>query len=131
MAFAKLGAWGRGFGHFGASPGGSGAKLNLSASTFVENSALNTVIGTLSVSGGIGVYTYSFQSNPGTLFNISGSSLRVTSTTIAAGSYPVTIRADNGAGSVIDRVFLLTATPVGGASAGQPMGLLLSLTYTA
>ncbi len=97
-------------GDYRALLGGAGTTLNLSASTFIENSALNTVIGTLSVSGGTGTYTYSFQSNPGTLFNISGSSLRVTSTTIAAGSYPVTIRADNGAGSVIDKVFMLTAT---------------------
>jgi hypothetical protein len=95
--------------------GATGPFLNLSASTFPENSALNTVIGALSVTGGTGVYTYSFTSNPGTLFNISGSDLRVTSTTIAAGSYPVTIRADNGAGSVIDQPFFLTATAVGGS----------------
>jgi len=93
-----------------------GTSMGLSASSFPENSALNTVIGALSVTGGTGTYTYSFQSNPGTLFNISGSDLRVTSTTIAAGSYPVTIRADNGAGSVIDKAFLLTATAVVGAS---------------
>lgn len=88
----------------------SGATLNLSASSFPENSALNTVIGTLSVSGGTGTYTYSLTSNPGTLFNISTTSLRVTSTTIAAGSYPVTILADNGAGSTVSRAFLLTAS---------------------
>jgi hypothetical protein len=92
-----------------------GTSIGLSASSFPENSALNTVIGALSVSGGTGTYTYTFTSNPGTLFNISGSNLRVTSTTIAAGSYPVTIQADNGAGSVVTRAFLLTATAVGGA----------------
>ncbi len=115
MAFGRMGAKG-GFGSLGRKGGASGPTLNLSPSTFEENSALNTVIGTLSVSGGTGVYTYSFQSNPGTLFNISGSSLRVTSTTIAAGSYPVTIRADNGAGSVVDKVFLLTATAAAGTN---------------
>ena len=98
------------------SSGSNGPTLNLSASTFPENSALNTVIGVLSVTGGTGTYTYTFTSNPGTLFNISGSNLRVTSTTIAAGSYPVTIRADNGAGSVIDKAFLLTATAVVGGT---------------
>ena len=116
MSFGKLGALGKGFGRLGSGGGGGGPTLNLSASTFPENSALNTVIGTLSVSGGTGTYTYSLTSNPGTLFNISGASLRVTSTTIAAGSYPVTIRADNGAGSVIDRVFLLTATAAAGTN---------------
>lgn len=90
--------------------GASGPTLNLSASSFPENSALNTVIGALSVTDGTGVYSYSLTSNPGTLFNISGSNLRVTSTTIAAGSYPVTILADNGAGSTVSRAFLLTAT---------------------
>lgn len=106
----------RGVGARPAGAFGGGVSLNLSAATFPENSALNTVIGALSVSGGSGGYTFSLTSNPGTLFNISGSSLRVTSTTIAAGSYPVTIRADNGAGSVIDKVFLLTATGVGGGA---------------
>lgn len=95
---------------------GGGAVLALSNSSFPENSALNTVIGALSVSGGTGTYTYSFTSNPGTLFNISGSDLRVTSTTIAAGSYPVTIQADNGAGSIVSKSFVLTAT----ASATSP-----------
>lgn len=90
--------------------GAAGPTLNLSASSFPENSALNTVIGALSVTGGTGTYSYSLTSNPGTLFNISGSNLRVTSTTIAAGSYPVTILADNGAGSTVSRAFLLTAT---------------------
>ncbi len=127
MSFGRLGALGKGFGKLGTG-GKSGPVLNLSNSSFPENSALNTVIGTLSVSGGTGSYTYTFTSNPGTLFNISGSSLRVTSTTIAAGSYPVTIQADNGAGSVVTKSFLLTATAVSGAS-GSPMGLLLALTY--
>ena len=114
MSFSRLGALGRGFGRLGS--GGKTISLNLSNASFPENSALNTVIGTLSVSGGTGVYTYSLTSNPGTLFNISGSSLRVTSTTIAAGSYPVTIRANNGAGSIIDKAFLLTATAAAGTN---------------
>jgi hypothetical protein len=108
MAFGKMGARG-GFGSLGLL-GGAGIALNLSASTFPANSALNTVIGTLSVKGGTGSYTYTFTSNPGVLFNISTNQLRVTSTTIAAGSYPVTIKADNGAGSTVTKSFLLTAT---------------------
>lgn len=114
MSFGRLGALGRGFGRLGS--GGKTISLNLSNSSFPENSALNTVIGTLSVSGGTGSYTFTLTSNPGTLFNISGSSLRVTSTTIAAGSYPVTIQADNGAGSVISKAFLLTATAAAGTN---------------
>ena len=124
MSFGRLGALGRGFGRMGGG-GKTGPVLNLSNASFPENSALNTVIGTLSVSGGTGTYTFTFTSNPGTLFNISTASLRVTSTTIAAGSYPVTIQADNGAGSVVTKAFLLTATSVSG---GTPLGLLLALT---
>lgn len=105
--------------------GKTGPVLNLSASTWPANSALNTVIGTLSVSGGTGTYTYTFTSNPGTLFNISTASLRDNTGTNGAGSYPVTIQADNGAGSVVTKAFLLTATS---ASAGTPIGLLLALT---
>jgi hypothetical protein len=103
-----LGALGRGFARLGG--GGKTISLNLSASTWPANSAINTVIGTLSVSGGTGTYTYSFTSNPGTLFNISGSSLRDNTGTNGAGSYPVTIQANNGAGSVVTKAFLLTAT---------------------
>jgi hypothetical protein len=111
MRLGAMGARG-GFGSAGVLGAASGPTLNLSASSFPENSALNTVIGTLSVSNGSGSYTYSLTSNPGTLFNISGSDLRVTSTTIAAGSYPVTIEADNGVDTPISRAFLLTATAV-------------------
>jgi hypothetical protein len=104
-----MGVMGRGLGKLGAG-GKTGPVLLLSASTWPENSAINTVIGTLSVSGGTGTYTYSFTSNPGTLFNISSSSLRDNTGTNAAGSYPVTIQANNGAGSVVTKAFLLTAT---------------------
>ena len=116
MALGAMGVVKRGgFGGMGSLAKG-GPVINLSASTFPENSALNTVIGTLSVSGGTGSYTFTLTSNPGTLFNISTTSLRVTSTTIAAGSYPVTIQADNGAGSVVTKAFLLTATAAGGTN---------------
>jgi hypothetical protein len=128
MSFGRLGALGRGFGRMG-SGGKTGPVLNLSSSTFPENSALNTVIGTLSVSGGTGSYTFTFTSNPGTLFNISTASLRDNTGTLTAGSYPITIQADNGAGSVVTKVFLITATAVAGG-AGAPMGLLLALTYS-
>jgi len=107
MSFGHLGSLGRGFGHLGAST--KNILLNLSSSSFSANSAVNTVIGVLSVSGGSGSYTYSLTSNPGILFNISTASLRVNNGTIAAGPYPVTVKADNGAGSVVTRAILLTA----------------------
>lgn len=109
MSFGRLGALGRGFGRLGGG-GKSGPVLNLSASSYPANSTINTVIGTLSVTGGTGTYTYSFTSNPGTLFNISTASLRDNTGTNGAGSYPITIKADNGAGSVVTKAFLITAT---------------------
>jgi hypothetical protein len=125
MGFGGMGA-GRRFGAMGIPLGGSrGPVLNLSASSYPANSATNTVIGTLSVTGGTGTYTYTFTSNPGTLFNISTASLRDNTGTNGAGSYPITIKADNGAGSVVSKAFLITATA---ASTGSPMGLLLALT---
>jgi len=57
-------------------------------------------------------YTYTFTSNPGNLFNISGNTIRVNNSTIAAGSYPVTVRANDGAGSIIDQVLILIATGI-------------------
>lgn len=124
MSFGRLGALGRGFGRLGGG-GKTGPVINLSSASYPAGSALNTVIGTLSVSGGTGTYTYSFTSNPGTLFNISTASLRDNTGTITAGSYPITIQANNGAGSVVTKAFLITATS---ASAGTPIGLLLALT---
>lgn len=89
--------------------GAHGPVLNLSASTIADTASVGDVIGTLSVSGGTGTYTYTFTSNPGTLFSITGSSLKVAAA-LTAGSDPITIKADNGAGSVITRAFLITVT---------------------
>ena len=94
------------------------ATLNLSSNTILDNAASNTVIGTLSVSSGVGTYTYSLTSNPGNLFNISGSSLRVNAT-LTAGSDPITVQADNGAGSVITQAFTIV---VSAASSGGVTG---------
>ncbi|MGJ4888942.1 hypothetical protein ACQR1Y_12150 [Bradyrhizobium sp. HKCCYLRH3099] len=87
--------------------------LNLSAASFAANASIGTAVGALSVSRGIGSYTYSLTSNPGSLFAISGSTLQVNNASIAAGSYPVTIQANNGAGSIVTRSFLLVATASG------------------
>jgi len=122
MSFGRMGALGRGFGRLGS--GGSSINLLLSAATFTANSSIGTVIGNLSVLHGTGSYTFSLTSNPGSLFSITTNQLKVANASIAAGSYPVTIKADNGAGSVVTRPFLLSATSVGGGA----FGLLLALT---
>lgn len=96
--------------------GGSLISLNLSSATVSVAATVGTVIGALSVSGGTGVYTYTFTSNPGTLFSITGSSLKVAAS-LTAGSDPITIQANNGAGSIVNKAFLITVTPVGGTVA--------------
>lgn len=58
-------------------------------------------------------FTYTLTSNPGNLFNISGNQLRVNSSSIAPGSYPVTVRADDGLGNIIFQSMMLTATGSG------------------
>jgi hypothetical protein len=55
-------------------------------------------------------FTYTFTSNPGNLFNIVGSQIRVNNSSIAVGNYPVTVRADDGFGTIIFQNLVLVAT---------------------
>lgn len=98
----------------GAGAGHKGPYIQLSSATVAANASVGTVIGTLSVIGGTGAYTFTFTSNPGTLFSITTASLKVAAA-LTAGSDPITVHADNGAGSVVNTSFLITVTPVGGA----------------
>lgn len=79
---------------------GGGPVLRLSSNTALDSASVGTVIGTLSVTGGTGSYTFSLTSNPGGLFSITTNQLKVASA-LSAGSDPIIIKADNGAGSVI------------------------------
>lgn len=81
--------------------------LLLSAATVSSLASVGTTIGNLSVVNGIGSYTYTFTSNPGTLFSISGSSLQVAAA-LSPGSDAITIQANNGAGSIVSQSFLIT-----------------------
>lgn len=111
--FGKMGARG-GFGSVGLL-GGARAHISLSASTVLDSATVGTTIGTLSVVGGTGVYTFTLTSNPGTLFSITGTALKVAAS-LTAGSDAITIKADNGAGSVITQPFLITVTSSAGAA---------------
>jgi hypothetical protein len=90
--------------------------IQLSAATVADTATVGTTIGTLSVLNGTGSYTFTFTSNPGTLFAISGSNLNVAAA-LSAGSDAITIHADNGAGSVLNTAFLITVTHAGSAAA--------------
>src|SRR4051812_24434733 len=128
MSFGKLGAMGRGFGHLGAlGRAGTSAQIQLSNASFAAGAAQGTAIGTLSVTGGTGTYTFTLTdsaTNKAQVAGTNGVNLQAGSASASAGSFSITVHADNGAGSVLNRTFLITAT---GGTVGQPMGLLLSL----
>jgi hypothetical protein len=93
--------------------GGRGAPaIVLSSATIPDTATVGTTIGTLSVIGGAGSYVFTLTSNPGALFSISGSNLQVAAA-LTAGSDAITVHADNGAGSVLNRALLITVTHVG------------------
>jgi len=113
MSFGRLGA---SFGRLGARGGGSsGPTIHLSASTIADTAAVGDTVGVLSVLGGTGSYTFTLTSNPGLLFSIAGSALKVAAA-LTAGSDAITVQADNGAGSVVTRAFLITVTHSAGTS---------------
>lgn len=92
-----------------ASGGVVGPSIQLSNATIADTADINDIVGVLSVANGEGDYTFTLTSNPETLFKISGSSLEVAAA-LSAGSDAITVHADNGAGSTIDRAFIITVT---------------------
>jgi hypothetical protein len=88
-----------------------GAGVALSNATVAANATIGTTVGTLSVVGGTGTYTYSLTSNPGGLYAISGSSLNVAAA-LSPGTTPVTVQATGGVPTPLSNVFAITVTPV-------------------
>jgi hypothetical protein len=79
-----------------------------------ENTAIGTAIGTVSVSNGTGTYTFTKTVDADAAFTLTGTTL---SNSFAwdyetKTSHDVTIHADNGAGSVLDRAFTITVNNV-------------------
>lgn len=72
-------------------------------------SPVGTVVGTLSVTGGFGTYSYSFISNPGGYFTIVGNQIQVASALPTPQTILVGIQADNGLG---DRPILTTTITI-------------------
>ncbi len=87
---------------------GPAITLNLSNASIASTAATGSVVGNFSVTNGTGVYTYSLTSNPGSLFNVVGTSLVASTSPLTPGSDPITAKADNGAGSIVIRAFLIT-----------------------
>lgn len=109
-----MGGLGRDFGRLGrVLGGGSNRGIALSNASFTAASAQNTAIGTLSVVGGTGTYTFTLtdsHTNAVQVAGVNGVNLQVGSASSSAGSFSITVHADNGAGSTFDKVFLVTAT---------------------
>lgn len=119
-----------GGGPIGKASGG----IRLSASVISDAVSSGTTVGTLSVIRGTGTYVYTLTSNPGSKFAISGSSLN-TAASLTAGSYPITIHADNGSGSTFDLPVSITALPVAPTNSVAPVvsggtGIGITLTST-
>jgi hypothetical protein len=90
----------------------SGITIFLDNTTILDTATIGSLVGNLSVSGGTGSYTFTLVSNPGGLFSIAGSQLKVAAA-LSAGSAPISIKADNGAGSITTVPFIITIRHIG------------------
>ena len=105
--------------------------IRLSSNTLAENSAQGTAVGTLSVVGGTGTYTFTLSDSAGSRLQVAGGNgvnLQAGATVTdyeTATSHNITVHADNGAGSTFDRTFTIFVLDVVEGSAllvdvGQP-----------
>ena len=136
MTFGRLGAVGRGFGRMGA--GGIPdpiTRILITNTTIAEDAADNSVVGVLSVINGSGAYTFSITADPDNKFAIANDDELQIDELLdyeTATSHSVTIEAA-GTGGPFTRTFTITVTNVaeGCGNAGEPIGLLLTLTKAA
>ena len=78
--------------------------------SFDENIAVGATVGTLSVAGGSGTYTFTLTSNPGSLFVTAGTNgvNLNTAASLTAGSKPVTVQAAGGVPTPVSRALSIT-----------------------
>jgi large repetitive protein len=140
------------------SGGVAGPAIALTSASIAEDAIVGDAVGTLSVTNGSGVYTFTITADPDTKFAIDGSALELGATVDyeTATTHSVTIEADNGVDPPISRTFTIYVTnvfeepnlvaltlsastiveasaedTVVGAIVGQTSGSTLSLTGTA
>jgi hypothetical protein len=126
LVLAFIGAFPR-FSQLGVIKGLGGTIVTTPSPLIVSSGAtIGTVVATLSVAGGSGSYSFALISDASGYFSIVGNQLLVNAA-LSPGTDAIVIQANNGAGDVItlNTVVLITATGL----SGQPMGLLLALTY--
>jgi hypothetical protein len=92
-----------------------GARILLSASIVAEDASVGDPVGTFSVSGGSGSYTFTLTDDAGGLFAIDGADLEVAGA-LTAGGESITVEADNGVDTPISRTFSITVTAVAAAT---------------
>lgn len=97
--------------------GGASRGIRLSASTFTASSVQTTAIGTLSVVGGTGTYTFTLTDSHTNAVQVAGTNgvnLQVGSAASSAGSFSITVHAASSSGVAFnfDKTFLITAAPI-------------------
>lgn len=117
----------------------TGARITLDSLSIAEDQTQGTLVGNLAVVNGSGSYTFTLTDTSSNAFQLDGvdsSLLEVGSAGLdyeTATSHTITVEADNGVDDPISRNFTINVIDVdeGGGLEGQPMGLLLTLTYAA
>jgi len=106
-----------------------GPSIVLSNYTVFENSAVNTVVGTLSMSGTTGTPTYTLTGTAGGRFKIVGNSLQVAAATIdyeTAATHGITVSVSGVAPAVSATNFTIVVLDVTAAAPVAPVLLLTS-----
>lgn len=89
-----------------------GVVILLNNNTTNDVAANGTTIGTFAVLGSPDVFTFSFITNPGSLFSLLGPVLQVNGSPLTPGMDIIAIKADNGAGTVILQSFIIVVSHV-------------------
>ena len=103
--------------------GVGGSTIVLSATSIAESATSGSVVGTLSVTGGSGSYTFSITADPDNKFAIDGINLETDAALDheTATLHSVTIEADNGVDTPISRTFTITVTNVLEVTLNDPL----------
>jgi hypothetical protein len=91
-----------------------GPQILIGSSNQDENTAIGTTIGTLVVVGGTGTYTLTKTADPDSAFTLTGAVLKnaIVFDYETAISHSVTIHADNGAGSTVNRTLNISVNDI-------------------
>lgn len=130
MAFGRMGAGGAGLG-LGVAGSGGGLAIQFSPSAMLDSASVNDDVGTATVPGTTGTPTWSLTNDASGKYKINSSTgLVEVASTLTAGTDSITISVSGVTPAVSPRAFNIPVSAASG-SAGQPIGLLLTLTKAA